>query len=203
MWYKKADMQYDVFHGTRNMESILDKGFVYDFLGKGMDQYGPGFYFTTSQATAQRYSEDAGTINQPRIEDAGKPGIIRAKLSINKPIRANASKINGGVFDTFPVLNYTQCRQMIALAVQLGGDQVLNDWGDVQFEGKDKVINAAAKSYATKSSAYIMYDFFKNNLPQALKFITQSTGYDGVIVKHNNKENWVIAWYPEQIQVIR
>lgn len=204
-WYKKADFpQYDVFHGTGDQDSIHDKGFVCDFMGQGHEQYGPGFYFTNSNETAIGYSQNS--------TEAKSPGVIRAKVNLRKPIKVNARNVTkSNVFSIFPNLNYSQNKTMINLATKIKGEHILDDWGDIKLEGVEKVIDRAARSYTGRSAAFIMYDLFdKNNLPQALKFITQTTGYDGIIISHGeninpskSNEKWVVAWYPEQIEIIR
>ena len=67
-----------------------------------------------------------------------------------------------------------------------------------------------ARAYIGKSSAFILYDLFnKSNFEKVLRFISKATGYDGIVVNHGNNidpskknEQWVVAWFPEQIQVI-
>jgi hypothetical protein len=200
-WYKKA-IKYDVFHGTRNQNSIYEKGFVYDYMGQGNDQYGPGFYFTTSNATADNYTKQGN--------EGISPGVIKAQINLKKPIKVDSSKTSSNIFEIFPKLNSSQVRRMINLAISLEGEGIIQDWGDVEIEGKDNVIRSMIKSYTGRSASIIMYDLLKNHIPQALKFITQETGYDGIIISHGSNidpaksnEKWVVAWYPEQIRIIR
>ncbi len=205
-WYsrvKKADLpQYDVFHGTGSTKSIYDQGFVYNYIKESNDQYGPGFYFTTSEQTASRYGQKTHNYREERDETRDSPGVIKAQVMLKKPIRSNG-QIDSGVFDIFPKLNYYQTKQVIKLAIELQGPNVLENWGDLQSEDENILIDKATLSYNNKSSAFLMYDLFSNNnITKFLEMLNKMTGHDGVVANMNG-EQWVVAWFPNQIKVIR
>ncbi len=210
MWYKKQNKNYEVFHGTQDINSILNSGFLYRFTGQGADEYGPGFYFTTSQEIAHAYSLESvnDSYNRRGIVrpgDKGTPGIIKAKVNLNKPIKINASNSNHSLFKSWPILNREQVKQMIELSLKLEGDSVLENWGDPASEKVVDIINKIVKNYINLPFSFLLYDFFKpNSFVEALRLITKMTGYDGVIIKSNNTKNFiVVAWYSEQIQIIK
>ena len=200
-WYKRADFpEYNVFHGTSDQNSIQERGFVYDYIGQGNDQYGPGFYFTSRRETASNYGQGGPS-----------PGVMQAKVNLKKPIQISSGNIEqSNAFDIFPSLTANQTRGLLKLAVQLEGKQILDNFGDVATEGERVVFESMARAYIGKSSAFILYDLFnKSNFEKVLRFISKATGYDGIVVNHGNNidpskknELWVVAWFPEQIQVI-
>lgn len=200
MWYKKADIpEYDVMHGSPYSQSIHSKGFVYEFLGKGLEQYGPGFYFTTSHDTAHLYTRQP--LHKDDLPQEKTPGIIKAKVTLNKPI-----KVEGfGEFhsDFYPSLNRTQTRAFIQHAVKLYGTEFLSNYGEISFEGIKKVIENAVDIYANNSSIGALNDLFQpSDYESALRLIKRFTGFDGVEVNFH-EEKWIVAWFPEQIQIIK
>lgn len=205
-WYsrvKKADFpQYDVFHGTGNTKPIYDQGFVYNYIKESNDQYGPGFYFTTNEQTASRYGQKTQNYREERKETRDSPGVIKAQVMLKKPIRSDG-QIDSGVFDIFPKLNYYQTKQVIKLAIELQGPNVLENWGDLQSEDENILIDKATLSYNNRSSAFLMYDLFSNNnITKFLETLNKMTGYDGVVANMSG-EQWVVAWFPNQIKVVR
>lgn len=187
---KKADMPiFDVYHGTGNSESIYKNNFSYAYLGKGNDEYGPGFYFTNDESTASRY-----------VREGESPGVIRAKVNLSKPIEIDG--VSGGTFfDKFPSLNLKQVKNALMVSLSLFGDDFLSNWGDVEYEGRENVINTVVNQYTGSSLMSVVYDFFHQDTVEGFKFIRQNFGYDGIVVSFNDGIKIIVAWFPEQIQI--
>lgn len=190
-WYinKKIAMPFfEAYHGSPKADSIYDSGFSFSYLGKGNEAYGPGFYFSDNKDLAKNYSgSDIGS------------GVIKAKINLNNPI-----SISGGansISDQFPSLSYDQTRSILLRSLSLFGEERLSDWGDVEFEGKENIIRKIIESNANVSFMHLLYDFFQQDMEQGLRAISNETGYDGVIVNFENGTRFVIAWFPEQIEV--
>jgi hypothetical protein len=178
--------KYDVFHGSTDPESIYRQGFVFAYSETALEQHGPGFYFTTSLKTASRYAQGME--------------VIKAQVILDKPIQTDSGS-ESNAFHIFPALTAYQAKQMINLAIKVSGVQILDDWGDVEFEGKNAVVSRAVQNYIGIPAAYLMYDLFKDkDVQQALRYITKATGYDGVVVNFGD-EQWIVAWYSEQIVI--
>lgn len=184
---------YDVYHGTSTPQSINDEGFSYLYLGKGNDQYGPGFYFTDSETVASSYSGNLETsVN------------IRAKVTLNKPIKIegkSAGSPDNGIFGPqSPRLLKKQVRNLVSRAIQVMGKEFLSNWGDVSFEGERVVINNVINSLSNASIMTVMSDLFGNNSMEGLKAIRDIAGYDGIVVDFGDYK-FIIAWFPEQIEI--
>lgn len=210
-WYKRMKIADAWYHGTGNEESIRQRGFVKDYIGQGNEQYGPGFYFTNRLETAQGYTsgpqwhnEEGGKVGGDKV-----PGIVEVQLNIRNPIKVNSQssartapggQING--FAAYPVLNRAQAKTMIEAAVRQFGAEVLEDYGDIEYEGIRKVIGDVISNYEGSSSLMMIYDFFKQDLISGLRLLSKLTGYDGLMVDFGTGEIHAVAWFPEQIQIL-
>jgi hypothetical protein len=189
-WYRKIAMPvYDVFHGTGNSQSIYDNNFSYEYIGTGNDEYGPGFYFTNDEATANRY-----------VGEGDSPGVIRAKVNLSNPIEIDGVQ-SGSFFEKFPPMDTNQVRQALEYSLSAFGDDFLYNWGDVDFEGRENIIEKIVGEYAGKSLMSVIYDFFHQDTVEGMKYIREQLGYDGIVVSFNDGIQIIVAWFQEQIEI--
>jgi hypothetical protein len=214
-WYKKADNpSFDpVYHGTPNTESIMSRGFVYDFLGEREDQYGPGFYFATHYEYAKTFTEPKDRNKAPSF-GLGKPGVIQAQIFLKKPIVLEASM---NARSQFPVANKAIIAKLIQKAEEEFGDKIYQDWGDIRYYGKQKIRKEMIEGMDGSNSLTILYDLFGDDISKGLRAYSKITGYDGVIVNLDKGDRLVggtvvnlqmggqivVAWFPEQIKIIQ
>lgn len=168
-----------MYHGSTADISEFSK----EFLGVGVDQYGSGFYFTSEKHTASGYAHQTGAV-YPTFLNVRKP-LLNTKLGR---------------------LSYTQIQSIIMLSPIL--DDALNNFGDVNYEGKHKVMHEAIMAhfeYQDRTSTILEtlqslgYGFFKDNAGDFLQAIKQVLKYDGVMVQFDN-EIFVVAFEPNQIK---
>lgn len=186
-----------VYHGTGADIS----SFEYEFVGKGNDQLGSGFYFTDHPDTASGYATSRLQSDIPK--PGGEQGnVMPVYLRIVKPIHI----INGDAEE--PSLTTAQIRRIMMMSPIL--DDVLTDFGDVEYEGKAKIINSAIenyKNYDLKHQMFLLHnDFFRNNNKKFLDAMHKVTGYDGIIapIEDNSQitlnQTHYVAWFPNQIK---
>ena len=64
---RAEDMGFDTdttwYHGTNDLKSIAETGFDPSFTGKGNDQFGSGFYFSTRPTQASSFATNLNTIS--------------------------------------------------------------------------------------------------------------------------------------------
>ena len=77
--YEKVSTKYIAYHGTNNSFEEFD----YAYIGKGTDEYGPGFYFTSNYDEALRY----GKVNKYELT------IDKFIIKNKKPLKNEISKL--------------------------------------------------------------------------------------------------------------
>ena len=89
-----------VYHGTGTTITEFDPAFT----GKGNDQLGSGFYFTSDPDEAKTYTTQR-TSNRPNAEKIGgedNPNVIDVYLSIKNPIKIQGHNLNDADIDLTP-----------------------------------------------------------------------------------------------------
>lgn len=204
-WYdiiKFASVTMKVYHGTGSMKSILDGGFSYEFSGRGNEQYGPGFYFTNNYETAKGYTTRRISPEVSKLGGEDSPGVITAEITFQNPIMVNAHACPNDM-TAYPILTNNQAKQMLNEAIKQGGMAILENWGDIKFEGLNAIKNKAIDTYTGSSSIIALGDLFgSNNIKQGLRTLSKIIGYDGLVVQISENEYHVIAWFPEQIKIL-
>lgn len=172
------------YHGT----PISFEVFEASSLGRGNDELGTGFYFTDRLETAQGYARR----NPPSGEPA--PTVLVAELTLSKPVPEE-----GGI---------TRRQIEAILRASPDFDDNLINFGDVDFEGKAKVVGAAVITYYSVASAdtlralySIANDFYSGSEAQFLAVVRNVTGYDGLVRKVGG-ETHAVVWFPEQIKIV-
>lgn len=170
--------------------------FSYDFTGIGNDQIGSGFYFTTDKNEARGYTSR-------RYEDQPKPGgedsptIHEVELDIRNPLDADA-------VGTIPP---SKVRRLLEMSPVF--DNVLSNWGDVEFEGRSKVVANAVAVYSQTARNNVICralfpianDFYQGHVKEFNDAVTTILGYDGVVQDYGNKKHYV-AFRPDQIKIV-
>jgi hypothetical protein len=168
-----------VFHGTPHSFHDFDD----NKLGTGNDMYGAGIYFAGDPDAAGGYTggeNDSGNV-RPSFLSIKKPLIVDDRGDTNKNL---------------PVAVITK---LIMNAPDL--EDTLWNFGDWEYEGKQKVITAAIKGYVGQSYLrglnMLGNDFYRDDTALFLKNCLKFTAYDGVIVPEHN---FYIVWSKEQIK---
>jgi ADP-ribose pyrophosphatase YjhB (NUDIX family) len=176
-----------MFHGTTY--DIAE--FKREFVGHGNDQEGSGFYFTNDPDHAGGYASDTPKENLPAGGRVAGPNIMPTYLRITKPV-------------TNKPLTRVQIQRIIA-----NGDQdALYNFGDVDYDGKAKVIQQAVDAYhdnghTTKQTLFnLANDFYSGMDGKFLQVVKAVTGYDGVIVDYPNGRVVAVVFGPEQIKSV-
>jgi hypothetical protein len=182
-----------VYHGTgADFERLSTRVFAYS--GEGASQTGSGFYFTTSADSASRYASLADTKGQ-----AGR--ILPVFLSIKKPLHIDFAI--GETTGADITLSAAQVRKIILKAPNIRSleESPLLNFGDVGYEGFEKVLREAVNAYAGGNNiAALRNDFFGDNHSLWLRAFSEVTGYDGAYAKTTNGDTHYVAWFPEQIK---
>lgn len=219
-----------MFHGTPTSENINDIWFSDKFIGKGNDELGSGYYFTTKPVQASIYSEShnfqkSKSLPQKIKEKLGEmkftPGIIPVYLSVKNPMPSEFATTTDQIKNL-----------ILASPLVQSKDEVVNplsnwhaDFNDLikTKAGLENMVDEVAESYASvrynetgrdisltkRDMMVIMNDFFDGGefAPQFLKAINDVYGYDGYIesnspdsVVNDADTSVVVAFFPEQIQ---
>ncbi len=172
------------YHGT----PVNFEHFSTDFIGVGNDQLGSGFYFTDNIDTARGYA------GKDVESGERQPVILCVDLAIKAPLPQE-----GG-------LSRQQISELLKASPQF--DEAISNFGDVDWEGKDKVLRTAVDIYLNIAEAEtlralysIANDFWQGQDALFLRTVIDKTGYDGVVCKSFN-ENHAVAWTPEQITIV-
>lgn len=174
-----------VYHGTKNPFSVFDHGRI-----KSINE-GLGFYFTDNVNVADGYGTDGQTLN--------------VYLSIQKPLAYDAKPFPK------PVLKKILKRMADIEAEDTGmeiGDGFLSNFGDVRYDGLDKVLREAVENISNDDTAVDQLSGLWGGgvaAEHVLGAIRDVTGYDGIFAngfsnsgEGNNRI--YVAWFPEQIK---
>ena len=172
--------------------------FSLDYLGTNGTAEGYGFYFTDKKSIAENYSRGhEGQQNQ----EGGR--LFEVYLDIKNPLS-----------DTEVTMSRAQFRKFLTtLNKQVDADgeplDVLSNYGDVAWEGLNKVLNYAMEiEYdGSDSDVNLVHSIINGcgNMETVLRVLRETTGYDGIIV---NEATWggdqtiYLAFHPEQIKNI-
>ena len=178
-----------VYHGTSADFDSFDTTFLYS--GEGASATGSGFYFTDSADSANRYS---------MMKDSGG-NVMPVYLSLQNPLFIDFTK--GETTGANISLTKAQVRKIILSIPNIRSteDSPLLNFGDIGYEGFDKVLNDTINSYAGSSMiAALRNDFFGNDHKAWLKAFSKATGYDSAYTKTGNGDTHYVAWFPNQIK---
>jgi len=189
-----------VYHGTGNLENL--SSFDPAMTGKGTDQLGSGFYFTTDPGEASGYANaitQNASLGATKLGGQESPGVVAAHLAIKKPLVVKGHNLN----DTNVKLQHHQALALIKRAPNIAhpDESPLNDWVDTSRTGiTPKVLHDVAQNYTGPSLLSLGNDFFRSDPTAFRTAIRDVLGYDGVMQDFGGGRKHYVAWFPEQIK---
>lgn len=189
----KMSQTIRAYHGSGT--SIVE--FSYNFTNQGRDQLGSGFYFSDDLQQALSYTS-ATQEDLPKLGGSDNPTVHVADLTFAR------------LLDWEEELPIT-LRQVSALIKRSPGlEDALQNWGDVDYEGRDKVLARAADAYVhgkgdgpTLMTIHkIANDFYPSDVAQFNEALREVLGIDGVCYRMPEFVHYV-AFFPEQISILQ
>ena len=182
-----------VYHGS---PSDFNE-FSLEYLGTNGTAEGYGFYFTDKKSIADIYTK--GLEGQRSQDVNGK--LFEVYLDIKKPLSDTEVTMTRAQFKKF----------LTTLNKQVDADgeplDILSNYGDVEWEGLNKVLNYAMEiEYdGSDSDVNLVHSIINGsgNMKVVFDVLRKTVGYDGIIV---NEASWggdqtiYIAFHPEQIK---
>lgn len=167
-----------VYHGTQN--EFDEFSLNYRREDQGNDQFGPGYYSTTSATGAGGYAYGEGANIKPLY------------VRIENPIDLDTPAFGRSVVERL-------------LRASPDFDDALMNFGDVNYEGERKVLRGALDGFEGFDSALqqlrvIQGDFWSGNQEGFLKAAKEITGHDGVVVDNGGAGKFFVAWTPNQLK---
>ena len=170
--------------------------FSLDYLGTNGTAEGYGFYFTDKKSIAENYSK--GREGQQNGE-TGK--LFEVYLDIKKPLSDTEVTMTRSQFKKFLTTLNNQ--------VDADGERldVLSNYGDVEWEGLNKVLNYAMEiEYdGSDSDVNLVHSIINGcgDMKTVFRVLRETIGYDGIIVEDatwGDDQKIYLAFHPEQIK---
>lgn len=184
-----------VYHGT----GTTIEEFLPEFTGKGNDQYGSGFYFTTNESTATGYT--TRTLNgQEKPGGSDNPNVIPVYLNIRHPLIVDAAKTSNLYdIDVSPVMASRIISRMPDIMDP--EESILGDFFEEYWEigPKNYMVSRLAREYEWTLGS-LASDIFRDYPTEFRQAVKEVLGYDGVQVNFSNGEKHFVAWFPNQIK---
>lgn len=177
---RAVDLGFDTpaYHGT----NADIKEFDYKYTGNGNDQFGSGFYTDTRPYLASGYANGEGAAVYPLM------------VNIKKPLDSEFEK----------TLTKKQITDIIKGSPNI--DDALSSYGDIDYEGKAKVLREAVNSNydyqddtLLKNLHPLNNDFYSGEPEKFSQAVNKATGYDSVKVNFDDGQH-LIPWFPNQIR---
>ena len=194
------DTRAKKYHGTNNLEGF--EQFDPLMTGKGADQYGPGFYLSTSPNQASGYAD--GMFRGRGLPAPDSPGVLPLYSRTNNLMEVDGRSANhlGDVLN----LKESQVRGMLDQSSALKrsvNNENMNPLGDYYesfwSEGADDwMLDDLAAQYAGRNPEELT-DLFADN-GEFLTALSDATGFDGLNVKFSDDFANEIHWKPENIR---
>ncbi len=190
-----------VYHGTGNLQGL--DAFSPEMTGKGNDQLGSGFYFTTSREEASGYATAVAAAAGPGARKLGgddSPGVLMVNLAIKRPIfvhESNLANSDAEVSQQDAFLIICRVPKIRSLEESPLVDH-LDLWGKAAIT--DKMISTVAKHYVGTRLMDLEGDFFPSDATGFREAVHAVMGYDGVVLDHGNGVVHFVAWFPDQIR---
>lgn len=182
---KALGFDTDVYHGGKSNIKSPD----YKYSGKGHDQYGSAALYTaTSPHNAGGYV--------PYENGMPVEGGNIMPLKINSTNFLDADKIQA--------LSPSQIKSIINKSPD---EYALSNFGDVDYEGKEKVLRQAINAYrdigdgSVLSQLNMLNNDFYTGSPEAFnKAAQEATGYKGVTVDIGSGEKFLMPWETSNVR---
>jgi hypothetical protein len=182
-----------VFHGS---PTVIDE-FNYRFTSQGTDALGSGFYFTTQIDDALNYAViDKDRSFPPEIEL--NPTVHTVSLDIKNPMTS----------DLEMALTLEQVRMLIARAPIESMQSGLEAWPEMDYLPLEKVILIAAENLTGERNLMhtlflISNDFYGDDTEAFVRAVHAVLHFDGLVHRATNDFHHVVAWFPEQITIVK
>ena len=168
-----------VYHGS---ESVFDE-FKSEFMGKTGTACGQGFYFTNDKNEASYFGNNVKTFF----------------LNIRKPLSDESLTITSDMFRILlDSIDKKQCEADADF-----GYGILSDYGDVDYYGRESVLNDAVEMEINSSDNDVELIGgivnATNDYDLVMQTLRDTLGYDGVIIKSRGV---FVAHHPNQIKEI-
>lgn len=174
-----AGYRIHAYHGTPNGNfTVFDKGRV----GKGNDQYGAGFYFSSSKSDARHYGNR----------------VIDSYLRLEHPINIGDAS---NIYEYDKSFTKKQAYEIIKRHPMMF-DEAASPLGDFYEEywekgAEDWMIRDLAEKYNTLG--YLEGDLFRDYPNEFHEAVREVTGYDGIEVSVEGGKFYV-AWFDNQMK---
>lgn len=165
-----------LYSGSPNLFTEFDR----EFIGMNATMEGRGFYFTSNKKIAEGYAEN-GYLYEVFV-NVGKNISYEKKTLTKKQIRD------------------------IITNLEDKGIDVLSNWGDVSYEGRNKVLNEAVNAYFEYGNDVDIINGMFNDIGQdyALYDELVEMGYRGTEIKNANwgeNQKIVVSFSPKDIKL--
>lgn len=175
-----------VYHGSGTR---ID-AFSYAFAGRGNDQLGSGFYFTTDRTEADKYQTRTKD-EANKLGGAFAPTTTDAFLALQNPLDADASG----------TVTAKQAAAIIRKAPASSRSAGLQNWNEA-----GRLTPQVAQAYAFTDEVVVRKlfalanDFYGTNVRAFNEAVRDVLGFDGVVKHFDNGTAHYVAWFPEQIK---
>lgn len=187
-----------VYHGS----GARFTEFKREFTGIGNDQYGSGFYFTTSEDIAKGYTERRASFNEEEKPGGeSSPAVINAYLSVRNPIAISDARKVQNLSDI--EISSEQAYEIMKLAplIMDREESPLGNFYESYWEegASDSLIRSLSQEYEWNLMT-LENDVFRGEASAFREAVNKVLGYDGVQINFPNGEKHFVAWFPEQIK---
>ena len=180
------------YHGS----GVPIERFDYAFTGKGNDQNGSGFYFTTSVQEALSYCTRTLPGRDDKLGGAHEPTVHQVVLRMDSPMLCTDDR----------ELSEDEVLAIMAQSPCL--DSALENWDEVNDMTRPRLMRQAARNYTQeqgdqpvlRSLFWLANDFFDGHTQVFNEAVRDVLGIDGVIQPLEDSTHYV-AFFPEQIEI--
>lgn len=198
-----------VYHGSGTTITAFDPSYT----GQGTDQYGSGFYFSTSRDTALGYTTRRDSNDRVKLGGEDNPNVLECYLNIQHPLVVDGVKYaNLRHVDVGSSAAYKLLRRHPGLYIspesEDGGYNPMWDFFDlngVTFKKRSDAIpyiRRLANEYFNDTNMLLLDVFFGSEYATEFRCaLREVLGYDGLCINFKNQQHW-IAWFPEQVKLV-
>jgi len=180
-----------VYHGTSAEDKFTVFNISKQYSGEGASQSGSGMYFTTDEKSGHNYSI---------MKENEHSRVYSVFLNIKNPLEID---FNDGEL-TGMKHNFTR-KEIKDIIMELPDikdrdESPLSNWGDIEYEGFNKVLNDAIDSYYTSQTITALRNDLFNDISLWLYALNKATKFDGVVSNLENGIRHYVAWFSNEIK---
>ena len=192
------------YHGTNDLDNIAKTGFDPSFTGKGNDQFGSGFYFSTRPTQASSF---ATNLNRNKAGEVQPAGVVKSYLALKSPLVVDGTKVSN--VNDLPIdLSSDDVRELLEYSTALKrglDDEQMNPMGDQFAEfwddgPTDEMMEKLVDNYTNSNLSAIEGDLFDGDATAFREGLAKVTGYDGIVIDFGDGFKNAVAWKPEQVR---